>query len=611
MKNLTRIVFFIVAIIAGKIYPQTSEDYNKFRMANSFVQAGEVEKGLALIEELLKKYPDNFQFFDAAQKAYVQIKQYDKAIELIESFIKKYPQNITLYGNLGGIYYLKGEYDKAYRIWDEGIQKVPRNHSVYRMMANFAIERRAFSKAIEYLQMAKKESGNIQLYAFEIANLYSILMMYDEATREYCELLLANPELIYSVQGSIAQYLNRQENIESAIKIAQYYDKKYDKIEFKLLLSFLYETMKDYDNALLLLVELDKKRQRNGEDLFRFAENRLRDKNYSIAAKAYQFAEANANNQIIIQRAKIGAAKTFYFSLKEEENEDFDFIKLSELDSSKLSQFEIALQRFQRVIQDYPRTEFAAEALYYSGEIQFLSRNFAEAEKLFRDLINNYSFSYFSRKSRIYLAETLIMSNKLDAAKIELENFLKLGFYDENEKARAKYLFAKIYLWTYDFENSKEIFKELTSSANNDFSNDAIEQTFLLSLMKLDSLTTIDFLQADFLFFTCDYDRALKIYFNIINKTRFPYFKYRSQILIAKCYIAKNNFIEAKTYLEEIISKEKENVYLDEAYYLLGLLYANKLDEKNKAAQYFKSILVNYPNSLYLQKARQKLSTIL
>ena len=609
-KSFLIISALLLILSPFKLSSQTFEDYNKFKIANAFINDGEVEKGIALLEDLLKKYPDNYQFYEAAQKAYLQIKLYDKAILLIESFLKKYPQNLAIYGQLGGAYYLKGNYEKAYQIWDEGLSKVPQNSSNFRTMANFAIERRAFSKAIEYLQKAKKISENYQHFAFEIANLYSILMMYDEATKEYCDLILTNPELIYSVQGSMAQYLSRNETIESAISIVKSYDSKYDKIEFKLLLSFLFENLKDFDNALKLLDELDKKQKRNGEDLFRFAENRLRDKNFSAAQKAYELAETNSKNPSIIQRAKIGSAKTFYFSLKNKNDDDFDFVTFDKLDSLQKIQFNQAIEKFRNIVRLYPNTDASFEALYYIGEIYFYYlQNFYEAEKIFSDLIRNYSYSYFGRKAWLYFIESLIKSTKFEQAANEINKFLKLGIADDKDKSKANYLSAKINIWRNDIENAKKAFKELLSTDNNDYSNDAIECNFLLNLISLDSLAIIEYISGDYFFTIGEYKKASEKFKEAAKTSKFPFVKSKANISYAKSLIANRQYSEAKEFLDKQILENKNDLFFDEILYLLGALNL-KNNEIEKAKQNFKTILVNYPNSLYLFKARQKLSEL-
>jgi len=99
---------------------------NRFMLAQSFEQAGEFQKAMEILEELIKRQPDNYQFFDALNRMYINLKKYDKSAVLIEQRLNKNPHDLNLWGMLGSTYHVMGNEPKAFEIWDEASWQVKR-----------------------------------------------------------------------------------------------------------------------------------------------------------------------------------------------------------------------------------------------------------------------------------------------------------------------------------------------------------------------------------------------------------------------------------------------------------------------------------------------------
>ncbi len=168
------------------------------------MQGGQFEKALPIIQELYNSNPSNYQYFQALNDVYVQLKNYDASIVLLQNQIKTDSMNINLYGMLGTTYYLKGNENKAFEIWDNALKKLPPNDMYYRVIANYAAQRRAFDKAIEYLQKGQDISKNPVIFAYDLANLYTLTMQFAKATEEYCIISKSKPESapVYSEQNT-------------------------------------------------------------------------------------------------------------------------------------------------------------------------------------------------------------------------------------------------------------------------------------------------------------------------------------------------------------------------------------------------------------------------
>ncbi len=91
-------------------------------------------------------------------------------------------------------------------------------------------------------------------------------------------------------------------------------------------------------------------------------------------------------------------------------------------------------------------------------------------------------------------------------------------------------------------------------------------------------------------------------------KEEFPYHALEDEVLWKKYTIErkKGNITSAVEYLEQIANNFNEDVLADNALYELGMLQETILKNKEKAAEYYKQLLFNYPGSLFLVEARKR-----
>jgi tetratricopeptide (TPR) repeat protein len=68
----------------------------------------------------------------------------------------------------------------------------------------------------------------------------------------------------------------------------------------------------------------------------------------------------------------------------------------------------------------------------------------------------------------------------------------------------------------------------------------------------------------------------------------------------------QGKWVEAATYLEELLKYYSEDILADDALFQLGDMYENQLNDKEKAAEFYKRILFNYKGSLYVVEARKR-----
>ena len=78
LRILTFILLFAISVFAQN----ANELSNKYSLAQSYEQAGDLENALKLYEEIHQKDPENIQFVNSLNRMYVQLKNYAASVDL-------------------------------------------------------------------------------------------------------------------------------------------------------------------------------------------------------------------------------------------------------------------------------------------------------------------------------------------------------------------------------------------------------------------------------------------------------------------------------------------------------------------------------------------------
>ena len=584
---------------------------NRYMLAQNYEQAGEFQKAKDIYEELYQKQPANFQFFDALNRVYNQLKEYDKSITIIEQKINSNPADINLYGLLGQTYYLKNDEQKAFQTWDEAIKKFPDNPASYRTMANYAIERRAFDKAIEYLNKGKELSDDNRIFSFDLANIYTLTMRYKDAATEYCSLISDHPNQYQLIESRILAYINKPEAIEQTIDVVEEYDRN-NLVQFDYLLARLLMEKDELNKAFEIYLEIDKKQNNQGADLYNFANFAYMEKEYELASKVFNEVIQRYPKSPVITSAKLGYAKTMEEALNEKYSENDEswkpFYKTWQINSDEI---ERVVSAYNELVELYPHTEVASEALLRIGDIYLNKKNdLSSAEKYFDKLINDYRNSHFIFDAYSELSEINVIRDDLSSAEQNLSKIIENGRSAEDQKNLARYELAKVKFYLGDFPSAKNYLNGVLNNLMDNIANDAIDLSLLLNTNMNDSSNLLIYANAEKLVEQRKYDNASVLFKEITASQQGFMLQHRAKLKEAEIELAIGNLEVSVSLLLEISSEEEKNIYADRALFLLGRIYQYGLKDDVKASGMYESLLAKFPNSLYLDKAREEIIKI-
>jgi len=601
LKKILPILIFSFTIFAQ----QNPLDQNQFMLAESYEQKGDLNKAVEIIEALNKKDPSNIQYFNKLNALYLQLKKYDESVLLINSRISMTPQDISLYGLLGSTYYTAEDRTKAYQIWEDAIEKFKTNNMTYRIISNYAIEKRDFEKAIEYLNRGKEISKDPFLYSYDLGELYQITMRYREAASEYCDLIKANPSQYPQIESKILSYSNKPNALDETIEVVKKY--KSDNISFTYLLARLFVEKKKYDEAFDLYKEIDKKQNTKGAELYSFGDFVYRDGEYPTALKVFEYLIDNYPDQSNTPAAKLGFAKTQEALLVQKyqrENPEWkSFFIPAKVEEKEI---ESVIKAYQEIVKVYQHSEVAIEANLRIGILLLHYRNdITEAEKNLKIITENYPTSKFASLAFVELGNISIQQAKLEEAEKYFQSVDKLSRVNVEDISFANYQLARIYSFKNDFESARKNLLSVMGNLKDNIANDAIEFSILLNTAKNDSSNLSLYCNAEFFAEQYRFNEAKDLYAQLSQNPQAFVFQSIAKLRVAEMMIANDDYANAIANLSLIVEEAEKNIYADKALYLQGQIYQYGLKDSAKAVESYESLLAKFPKSLYLDEARQ------
>lgn len=596
---------FAFLLSSQTIIPQVDLN-NRIMLAQSFEQAGDYEKAAKLFEEIYAVRPENYQVFESLNKVYLQLKKYESSISLIESRLKINHEDVNLYAMLGTTYHMMGNEQKAYEIWDEGVKILPENPMRYRIVANAALQRRDFNKAIDYFKRGKSAAKNPEIFSYDLANIYSLTMQYKEAAEEYCSILSIQPTQLSNIENRILSYTNKPGALAQTIEVVESYEKD-DNISYDYLLSRLYVEAKYFEKAYSLYPRIDEKQQNRGLEIYNFAQLVFKEGEYQLASKVFMDLAAKYPESPYASKSKLGYAKSLDAIMEKEisiANPQWKPYSYEvEVETEKSTP---VINSYKALIEFYPNSEIAVEAYFRLGSLYFSRMNNSEeAKKYFNKILSDAPLSKFSVESSEQLAKIFLAEGKLQQAKEIYEQLIDNNRASEESRSRAKLQLAKILVSEGNFQAAKERLNSIISNLKDNAANDAIELLMLLNIAAGDSSNLLKFGKAEILSEQKKFTEAAELCKSISLDPNAFILHNISEIRQAEFELAVNNLENSVKILEKIASESEKNIYADKALYLLGKINQYGKMDYPKAIETYELLLEKYPNSLYQDECRK------
>ena len=605
IKKIFLVVLFITALLSAQ---SISDENNQYMLAQNYIQSGMYAKAEPILQKLYKEQPGNYEYFSSLNKVYTQLKDYDASIALIEDKMKLSQPDINLYGMLGTTYYIKGNEKEAFKTWDDALKSLPKNEANYRVIANYALDRRAFDKAIVYLKKGQDISSNPIYFAYDLGNLYSLTMQYKDATDEYCFILTKYPTQLGSIESKILSYINKPGALEQSLPVVEKYANS-SEVNFKFLLARLYIENKSYNKAYDVYKDIEDIQKDQGAQLLSFAQFLYGEKIYKTSAKVFSDIINNFPNSAIVSTAKLGYAKTLEALLDENSSSNSPlwkpYYKITQNNSSEIDK---VISAYLEINKLYPHSEVAYEALLRIGNIKLdREMDIKGAEKYFNMIIEDSPLSKYTGDAYSGLAQAAILNGDLKTASMDYSKIISNKRNSKDLINLAGYQLARISFYQGDFAKTKKNLSDILNDLKSNTANDALELSLLMNTSQNDSSNLMIFASGELLAEQKKFGEAGNKYKLVAADPIKFMLQNLAYFRLGEMYLAMNNLDSAISVFQKITDEDNKNIYADKALYLLGEIYQFGLNNKVKAKEAYENLLAKFPNSLYLDDARAKI----
>ncbi|MGC8897325.1 MAG: tetratricopeptide repeat protein [Bacteroidota bacterium] len=614
MKNISVVAIFGFLSVCFPLYafsqiPSSSEAL-KFRLAKSFEQSGDYENALRLYAELYKLRPESIVYFDGLEKMYVQLKRYDDAIALLSDRLKLSPADVNLIATLGDVYYKAGREKDALREWDRAISVDPKSTNIYRTVAAHLMENRLFDKAADVYLRARREIGDKTLFASDLGYLYMLLLRFGDATREYISLLLRDPNQLGYIESRIAGYTDRADGLQAAISVAKEEIQRHHEniLPLQYLLAWLYLEGKQYTDAFDVYRTIDQMTSRDGTGIFSFAERAFHEKAFEPARRAYKLLLEEYPKSSMRPQALLGYARTLEALSSVEDTTESATGTRWGVQESNANAME-ALRYYQKLVTDYPSTEYAAQGLYQIASILFrhsfdLNRSVAAISELEQTM----PWSHVIPRAKLLHAEVLTVQANTAAARGKFSEVLSSKEASPYEHDQAAFGLAQLAYFEGQFDEARKQLQPLAENLTSDFSNDALK---LLSFIEENQGANPEplrlYAKAQLLERERRLSEAVEALKELLRQFESSTLTDEAVLGLARLYAQMGEFQNAVATYDSVLQKFPDSIYRDEAAYQRAQILDLKLHDRAGALKAYEAFLAQFPDSLHVSEVRKRI----
>jgi tetratricopeptide (TPR) repeat protein len=588
----------LLLILIGMCFSLAAQ-VNQQALANEYYKKGDYDKAATLYEELLKDQPGNNTFYKMYYQSMMALTAYEDLEKFLKKRIKKFPNRAPLRVDLGYVYSQMGEEEKMRAQYEEALETLGPNRGLITQLANAYSQVNEYEWSIKTYEKGRELLGpGVWTFNYDLAGLYYRKGDIPKMITAYLDFASENRNNLNTVQNAFQRYLDDDAEFEELqTQLYQRIQRFSNDSRWAELLIWNFQQMGDWESAFIQVKALDRKAQEPGRRVFNFAQEAQIDENWDVAIDAYEYL------------VKMGPQMMYFYSAR----------------SALLS-----CRRSKVLNGDYDVTDLEALREEYFGFLEEYNRPDVRSANTRLELAYLEAYYLHDLESAINQLEQIIdwpSLNPGDQARIKLElgdYYLMSGdvwestlLYSQVDKSmkdeplgeEARFKNARLSYFNGDFEWAQAQLQVLKASTSELVANDALRlSVFITENLGLDSiLTPMEiFSRAELLAFQNRNDEAT-LTLDSLDKA-YPGHMLSDNILYLRSDIAwkERRFEDAANHLEKIREQYFYDILADDAIFLLGKLYQEKLGRPDDAMECFQSIMLDYKDSVYVIEARKR-----
>lgn len=561
-------------------------------LAQNYFEQGEYEKALAIYNKLLDKNPGSLEYFMFVVSANQQLENFSVAEKLLVEKINSGRVIPHLFIELGFNYSLQKNDSIANKYYVEALEYVNVNPN-YALMIGESFEKYGLlDMAVSNYENAMSITGKD--YNTQLARLYGEQGKLDKMFIKYLDLIINRPIYKSRAQRTFSLYVTEDASNKANIELRKVLLKKIQEepnLVYNELLSWLFIQQKEYRKAFTQEKAIYK-RMEDGDlgSMFELAMITIANEDYENATEVVNFIIENS-------------------STPESKLEGHQYLMKIALSTATKEDYPEIVDRYEFLLNEYGRgKETYLLQIDYNHFLTFQIGEKEEAEGNLERLLEQPLNRYQEARVKMKLADILVYDEKFNEALIyysQIQNKVKNDVIAQE----ARFKVAQTSYYKGDFIWAKIQLDVLKKSASQLIANDAMQLSLIIQDNSLEDSTQTalkKYAKADLLVFQTKNNEAIVILKDILTNHKGEKIEDEALLKLGEIYESMSMYENAENSYLKLLEFYNEDILADDAHFRLAKLYEKRLDQIDKAKEFYELIIFNFADSIFFVEAQKK-----
>jgi len=598
MKYILLLLFFCSITLS---YGQTETD---IQLAQYYYTNGEFDKASMYYEKLYATDPSKV-IFTRYFECLMEIQDFKTAEKVIKKQANANKADLELQVTYAQFYEEVNEGSKAKKIYEEILESVNSNPGLTIQIYQAFIARGKVEYAKATLDKGRKLAPSYP-FNFQYADYYSLAGNKPEMMREYIDYLEVQPSMKESIQLAINSRVDLSKS-ESADFIALKElligktQKQNAPLIYSEMLIWLFVQNQNFNGALIQAQSIDKRIQGDGSRVYDLGLICVENKANDIARKCFDYVISLGSNQPLYFEAQKSLLNT-------------RFIEITTNRAYSEQEISATIQDYKAALERLGKSRFTFQIILELAHIKaFYGNQIEESIQDLTQLLQTPGLTDMQRAQvKMQLADVNVLGGDIWEASL-LYMQVDTDFKFEPIGNEAKYKNARVFYFDGEFDFAQGQLGVLKESTSKIIANDALQ----LSVMITDNYGLDSNYQAMMWFATAErlieqhrYDSAFVLFDSI--QINFPMHSLADEILFrkGKAMEQQGKWVAAAEYYNDLLKFHSDDILGDDALFRLADMEENQFQNKEKALEYYKRLVIDFKGSLFSTEARNRIRVL-
>ncbi len=590
-------MFFLLFLAEVSLHAQPQD--NDSKLGAHYFGKGEFDKAEIYYEKVYKKYDAQLYFSRYYYCLFYQ-KKYDECEKLVDKRLKKDPYTVENYFMLAAVYEETNRQQEADLLYKKLIEDLEPIQTRIADLGDAFQTRAMYDYALETYLRGRKILKKGYGFQLELASIYAINNRPADMIAEYINLLEYSPTYIRTVQSYLSRAIDFEADFERVEMLREEIllnvQKNPDQSVYNEMFIWFYLQKKEFAGAVVQVKALDKKNNDYGRRVMEIADVCQANQAFVEAIKAYDYV--------------IGLGDSYpYFYSATERKLAVQFDQLTRKSTFTKLEIQAIARDFETALLTMGKSKKSL------GTMNQLARIYAfyldETDKAMT-LVNEALALPLTRQElatlKLLKGDIYVVANDIWEASL-LYMQVEKEFSEDVIGHEAKFKNAKVFYYDGEFEYAKAQLDVLKASTSKLIANNAMQLSLLLQdNLGVDTTTAPVqmYANADLLLAQNKFQEAIAMLDSLEKK--FPFHSMVDEVLFKKAeiYEGQQKWDLAIQFYTEVLESYSHDILGDDAAFRLAKIYDVRLNNPQKAAEFYKKILFEFGGSLYTADARER-----